>query len=116
MPEEFIQHECVAGELDARLFAHDGVSGDAEERAAMMRAKRFITAILIAAGVAATGPAAAQEPVRIGVSSPARSNSGRIATHDQCAGSVFVRGALGGNSARRFGHSGTRFACVSAAM
>jgi len=67
MPEEFIQHECVAGELDARLFAHDGVSGDAEERAAMMRAKRFITAILIAAGVAATGPAAAQEPVRIGV-------------------------------------------------
>jgi hypothetical protein len=51
----------------------------------------------------------------IGVSSPAFISSGRSASYDQCVARVRGCGLPGGSTARRLGHSGTRFCCVSAA-
>jgi ABC-type branched-subunit amino acid transport system substrate-binding protein len=68
MPEDFIQYECVGGGPGAALSGPvTGLPGDSEEKAAMVLAKRLAAAMLIAVGAASAGPAAAQEPVRIGV-------------------------------------------------
>jgi branched-chain amino acid transport system substrate-binding protein len=67
MPEELIQYECVAGGLAAERFGPVRGFRRFGGEVAMVLAKHLIAAMLIVVGVASAGPAAAQEPVRIGV-------------------------------------------------